>query len=36
MGMKKTPSKEVLSKEASFWIGLKMAVKENPTKGCHK
>jgi hypothetical protein len=34
--MKKALSKEVLSKEASFWIGLKKAVKENPIKGCHK
>lgn len=34
--MKKVLAKKVLDKEASFWTSRKLAVKNVPTKGCHK
>jgi hypothetical protein len=34
--MKKVLSKEVLEKEASFWAGIKNALKESPVKSCRK
>jgi hypothetical protein len=34
--MKKAISKEALLKEAAFWDGLKMLMKETPGKTCHK
>ena len=34
--MKKKLSKEVLAKEAAFWVKQGKAVKDNPGKICHK
>jgi hypothetical protein len=34
--MKKPLSKQSLLKEASFWDGLKTAIRNNPAKSCHK
>jgi len=34
--MKKLLSNKTLLKEASFWDGLKRAIKEHPGKACHK
>jgi len=34
--MKKVLSKKALEKEASFWNGLKKALKDNTMKVCHK
>lgn len=34
--MKRPLSKKALAREATFWEGIKMALKENPGKSCHK
>jgi hypothetical protein len=34
--MKKPLSKKMLMREATFWEGIKMVMKENPGKVCHK
>jgi len=34
--MKKALSKKALVREAAFWDSIKMVLKENPVKVCHK